>query len=480
MKRFAALFAVIAILAAPAAASPRSHVTIAQGTPPGSFELVGHNSLDMRGMNAAPAVYGDYAYIGSRTDGLHPNSGVYIVNIKDPSNPTTVGQIGTPNEDNVGETSRELRIWPQQHLLIVENLGSNCSPEIHECSPTSATVADNFRFYDIAGKNAADPKLVSEYKPTNDPHEFYLWVDPHNSKRALMFISTPGGADQLLITDISQARQGKFTELGKWRTIIPDPATDNRLHSISISPDGKTGYVSYLGGGFFMVDTSDFALGKPKPEVRLITPILNRAHWGDPGTHSAIPIPQSHYVLTTDEVYGRAIAAISSGGGCPWGWMRTIDVKDPTHPKVVAEYKLPQNDPAYCSDNTQNTPDRDYLSSWSSHNPTALPNLAFITWHSGGLQAVDLSDPTHPAQAAVFTPTPEPVVVTEDPALSEGHDKVVMWSYPIIQNGLIYVVDVRNGLYILRYKGPSDSEVSSTHFLEGNSNLGDAVRYFKP
>jgi hypothetical protein len=49
-----------------------------------------------------------------------------------------------------------------------------------------------------------------------------------------------------------------------------------------------------------------------------------------------------------------------------------------------------------------------------------------------------------------------------------------MWSYPIIKDGLIYVVDVRNGLYILNYHGPFEQEVAAIHFLEGNSNLGEA------
>ena len=67
-------------------------------------------------------------------------------------------------------------------------------------------------------------------------------------------------------------------------------------------------------------------------------------------------------------------------------------------------------------------------------------------------------------------------MATEDPALSRGINKVVLWSYPIIYKGLIYVIDIRNGLYILRYTGPNASEVSHVRFLEGNSNLGDALR----
>ena len=54
----------------------------------------------------------------------------------------------------------------------------------------------------------------------------------------------------------------------------------------------------------------------------------------------------------------------------------------------------------------------------------------------------------------------------EDPRLSSDPDtgrneKVVMWSYPIIQDGLIYVVDLRNGLYVLEYKGPFEKQIEA-------------------
>jgi hypothetical protein len=69
---------------------------------PGSLELVGHSPLLSRGMNAALAVRGDYAYVGSRTDGTHVDAGVLVVNVADPSHPTVVNQIGPPLEGNVG------------------------------------------------------------------------------------------------------------------------------------------------------------------------------------------------------------------------------------------------------------------------------------------------------------------------------------------------------------------------------------------
>src|SRR5262249_53449395 len=46
-----------------------------------NFELVGRNPLLQRGMNAAPAIYDHYIYIGNRTDGSqgHPDPGVLVV-----------------------------------------------------------------------------------------------------------------------------------------------------------------------------------------------------------------------------------------------------------------------------------------------------------------------------------------------------------------------------------------------------------------
>ena len=79
---------------------------------------------------------------------------------------------------------------------------------------------------------------------------------------------------------------------------------------------------------------------------------------------------------------------------------------------------------------------------------------------------------------------PEPLdeVLLEDPRLASDPDtglneKVVMWSYPFIEDGLIYVVDLRNGLYILRYDGRLEDEVNDVTFLEGNSNQGHALCY---
>jgi hypothetical protein len=153
-----------------------------------------------------------------------------------------------------------------------------------------------------------------------------------------------------------------------------------------------------------------------------------------------------------------------------------VDISDPANPTVEAEYREPENNPSTCA--SWNPP----RTSYSAHNPTLTPHIGFSTWHSGGMQAISVARPDAPYQLAEFLPKPLREVDLEDPRLSSDPDtgrneKVVMWSYAVIQDGLIYVVDLRNGLYVLEYRGPYDEEVRRADYLDGNSNQGDALCY---
>lgn len=451
-----------------------------------NFELVGHDPLFSRGMNAALAVRGDYVYVGNRTDGSpqHRNPGILVVDVSDPSAPEVVHEIGPPAAGNVGVTTREMRVWPEQDLLMVLNFG--CSSLIHACTG-GETQGSSFTFFDISGEKAAAPELISTYEPSKTPHEFFLWVDPERpAERAFIYWSGPDSGDDaddanMVVTDISKAREGEFTEVAKWIAEFPAGETDRgntedrRLHSFGISNDGTRASLAFLGSGFLELDTSEVVEGAAEPEITTLTPPENRASWTNPGAHSAVKLFGRDVALVTDEVYGDALDALGPHG-CPWGWVRMIDVSDPRTPEVIGEYRTEYNTQEYCDSAEGQDPTNTTFTSYSAHNPTNLPELSFITWHSVGLEAISTADPTAPANVGRFDPEPLPLVATEDPALNLGQDKTTMWSYPIIQDGLIYVTDIRNGLYILRYTGPGSESVDEIGFLEGNSNLGDALR----
>jgi hypothetical protein len=473
-KALGAIAALTLVLAATASA--------AAGATPGSIKQVGHEPLLNRGMNAAIAVNGNYAYIGSRTDGSHEHGTVMVVDISDPSDPEVVREMTPPYEGNVGESSRELRVWKSQDILIV--LHTNCGgPAAHLCVQPSI---NNFRFYDISGANASNPQFL--YQLNMNAHEFFLWEDPSNPDRALMFAGNAGStctggtspSCPFSVWDISPVRNGGAPVTlysaphGYTLVDLPDPLEDipaGGLHSLSVSNDGTRAYFALLTGGFAVVDVSEFAAGVPAPQPHPITINENRPHWPGPGAHSAVKFWNRDWAWVSDEVYGTATGA---GHGCPWGWARILNIAEPERPTVEAEYRLPENDPSTCAD--WNPP----RTSYSAHNPTLTPHIAFSTWHSGGFQAVSIQRPKDPFQLAEFFPDPLPSVLLEDPRLSSDpdtgrHEKVVMWSYPIIKDGLIYVVDLRNGLYVLKYNGPFEREVRRIGFLEGNSNQGDAL-----
>jgi hypothetical protein len=423
--------------------------------PAGSFEIVGHADLGARGMNSALAVAGDTVYVGSRIEGR----GVAIVDVADPARPTVVGEIGPPDEGLPGMSSRELRAVPSANLLVVMNLA--CSPTLHGCAGAPAE-GENIKLYDITDRRA--PRLTATYLVIGNvrfprgPHEMFLWSEPGG--RTLLLIAAPPSPPSLEIVDITE-RTPRFVT--SWDPVrdggLDGTGTDNILHSVSTSDDGRVGYLSHQTGGLALVDLSDVIDEHDPPAIRMVTPPAQALDWAPPGMgpHSAVAVPGRPLLVVTEEIY-----PMPYGIGCPWGHLRTVDISDPTRPVVAGEFELPENR-ADCASFPPYT-------AFTAHNATVTHDLALVTWYAGGLQAIDLSDAAHPAHLAELRPEPLAHVDVEDPGL--GGNPVEMWSYPVIQDGLIYVVDVRNGLYVVRYRGRWGEQISERRFLEGNSNLG--------
>ena len=486
----------LVLATAVSAAGTGPPVTVVEGgTVPGTakhLKVVGHDPLFARGMNAALAVLDDagYVYVGNRTDGGegHPNAGILVVDARDPSDPQVVNEIGPPFAANPGETTRELRIWQEKKILIV--LTFTCSSVIHDCT---GSVTPTFRFFDLS--DPANPEFMLNFVPTQangsirTPHELFLWVDPSDANRAYIWASTPTGSRNpaqasMLIWDIGAVANGLSPTLiaqGTWTSQYEAGGFDGRLalHSIDVSADGKTTTLAHQRGHTLVLDTSEVVESPPPPGTvidlndNLLTNPLDRPKWGTADddcvsecaeSHSAEQVPGRDLIVNTDEIYGTFTLPFH---GCPWGWVHVIDTSDPAQPEIASEYKTTKN---VCP---ADDPLTQQFTSYASHNPTVTKDLVLLTWHSAGFHVIDIANETKPKQAGWFSPEPLASVVTEDPALNGGPNKVTMWSYPIVDDGLIYVVDLRNGLYILEYRGKFVGQVRKLDFLEGNSNQGD-------
>ena len=207
-------------------AAPPVNSSAVGDRPEGSFEQVGHEPLRNRGMNAAIAVQGDYAYVGSRTDGGHvgqPQGGLMVVDV---SRAVVAERRGRAALSQAGRVhARTARMALEGHAdLPPDQLRRRAGPPSLHGSSIS-----NIRFYDIRGTRPRGRGCCSEFKV--DTHEFFLWEDPEDSDRALIFAGnatstcgTRGGAPScpFSVWDISaraaSARRRRRSTAGRIRT----------------------------------------------------------------------------------------------------------------------------------------------------------------------------------------------------------------------------------------------------------------------
>ena len=411
--------------------------------------MVGSTSLGARGENADLAVGGRYAYVGSFGDSSLPDAGIKIVDIVDPARPHVAGAI--PPEE--GLVPFWLRVWQRHGVLVVLNNG--CAPPT--CAERS-TVRGALRFYDVSGERGSQPELLTSVPISSRAHDFYLWQDPRDPGRAIAYVSNSvADGVNLAAYDISRARQGIVKRIATWST--PDRWNGiSGFHSTGISADGRRAYVAAHDLGYFVLSTAGIAADRRGAQIRLLTPFENRLTYPGVNAHSWIEVPGGRYAVATDEIYG-----------CPWGWLRVTDVGNPRAPAVVAEARVsPYNDPELCPPAVSTGPDGSLNQSFTAHQPTLTCDLAIVSWYGAGLQVFSLSNPASPRNVAQFRPAPLAAVKTENPFLTG----LEMHSYPIVKDGLIYVLDLRNGLYVLRYRGPHQDQVHDAHYTDGYSSMG--------
>ena len=443
-----------------------------------NFRLVGHTDLSRRGMNSPIAVAGKCVYVGDRyysstaTEPTRPNGGIAIIDASDPAHPRQTGII-PPTEES---TQREMRADAGLGILVVEGY----SPFIGGDPSTPSATINYLKVYDIH-KNCLHPTLLSTYDfGDRAPHEFFLWKDPKHPGRALAYVTFTVFSPDLMVIDLTDPAKPQLVgvyDIGidqaqKTEDFV-DESGSGYTHSLTVSDDGTRAYMAGWDYGFWTLDTSMLA-SPPPGGFGVLHPVgVGKLDYGH-NVHSAVPIPGSNDMLFTQEDYANA------GHGCPFGYLRTGSMTSDGGASLLGEFKLPENDPKNCGQKN---------GTFSSHNPTLFHDLALLSWYAGGLRAVDLTDPKHLHEDGAFVPKPtftptlrddrlffptkatNPGLPTDTtrPGSTASRWTGAMWSYPIVQNGLIYVVDIDLGLYILRYTGPHASEVDKAAFVEGNS-----------
>ncbi|MBI3538001.1 MAG: hypothetical protein HY070_10645, partial [Chloroflexi bacterium] len=250
------------------------------------------------------------------------------------------------------------------------------------------------------------------------PHEFFLWRDPQRPARLLAFVALFSAANGLQVIDLSDP--ARPTRVVEWNLGVV-------VHSLSVLDDGTRAFIAAWDAGLLIADSSEIAESKSNPTLSAISHLP----YANSSTHSAVSIPARRLVILTDENYA-----------CPFGWLRVVDIADETKPKIVGEFSAQENSAMNCA-----------VGIFTSHNPLAFKNIILLTWYTGGLYALDVSDAAHPRALANYRAGAEE-----------------LWSYPIVRDGLIYAVSIEGGLYIFQYAGLFAEEIRAAKIAEGNSN----------
>jgi hypothetical protein len=383
------------------------------------LDVIGAADPGTPGYNAMAVGLDGFAYLGSWGSVSHcPGLGARIFDIHDPTSPVLIGAAAA----YPGTTA--------EHLAAVRYATSSFAGNIlfagiQRCngatgSPSGLAIWDisdpsnptELAFFSVARGSV---RGVHEFTLGQRGDRWYAYLAVPNSE-------TINGLGDLRVLDVTDPRNPvQVTDWGARKDAgLPvgargdcAPACRGKvpqafLHSVALSSDGLTAYLSYWDQGVILLDVSE--PNAPRWIGRFMEPLAAEGN-----THSVALAHGGLLALVADETIDP-----------PWGRLRLVDIQDPTNPLQVGSFDTPNS--------AAGTPGDDYA--YTIHNPLAddrNPNRAYLAWYADGVRLLDISDASHPVELTSWVP-PRGGMIWSVSALGE----------------LLLAGDINNGLYILR------------------------------
>ena len=367
------------------------------------FRRVGE--LDLPG-GGQIVVEGRYAYVGH----MAPPHGTSIVDVSDPREPHLVSQIAVPGDIH----SHKVRVIGE--LMLVNN-------ERFPPGDASRTPAVGLRIFDISTPTA--PREVAFF-PTSarGVHRFDL-------QGMLAFVSTEWAgfrSNILAIVDIGDPVRP--TLVGRWWLPgqaasggEPSPGPGGHYWVHLALARGTRAYAACGRAGAVIVDISD----PTRPAS------LGGAAWNPPytsPTHTFLPVSHRirdrRFAVVTDEDVTDEVLED------PPAFMWILDITHETRPVPVATYQVA---PAGLA-----RPGRRF----GAHQPwehIREDNIVFLAWFSGGIRAVDISNPYSPKEVGYYVPRS-----------MDGREIPQTNDVFVDERGLVFAIDRSRGLTVLEFE----------------------------
>lgn len=404
MSLFLFLTAILLVVPGVASAAPLDYVsTYDPGTP---------------GLNASVVGLDGVAYLGTwGASNACPGTGARIVDLRDPSSPVRIGSAAA----YAGTTSEHLAAVTLDTPAFVGNV---LFAGIQRCAAASGGPS-GLAIWDVT--DPSNPRELSFFSTGRGPRGVHEFVVGRGGSRWYAYLAVPNselgdGRGDLRVVDVTDptqpvevanwgARRDAGLGVGTGRQCAPDcrgSVPQAFLHSVNLSSDGRTAYLSYWDLGVILLDVSEPSA--PRWIGRFEEP---RAAEGN--THSVSIAHGGKLMLVADETFGP-----------PWGRLRLVDIQDPSYPIQVGTFETANSAAA--------TPGGQYA--YSIHNPLTDdrdPNRAYLAWYADGLRLLDVSDAAAPVEIGVWMPP-------------RGGE---IWN--VFQMGdLLLLGDINGGVHVLR------------------------------
>ncbi len=359
-----------------------------------------------------------FAYLGSWGGGAQcPSLGVRIIDVHDPTAPIPTASAAI----YAGTTAEHLNAT---HFETPAFTGSVLFAGIQRCQGGGGAPS-GLAIWDITNPTSpTELGFLSTGRGSRGVHEFTV---RQQGDRWFAYLAVPNseitdGSGDLRIVDVTDprnptqvadwgARKDAGLPVGSGAQCAPDcrgAVPEAFLHSVALSPDGRTAYLSYWDLGVIMLDVSEPS--SPRWLGRFAEP-----QSAEGNTHSVGLAHDGKLALVADETLGP-----------PWGDLRLVDVQDPSHPVQVGSFDTP--------DSAAGTPGEAYA--YTIHNPLVddrNADRAYLAWYADGVRLIDTSDSSNPTELASWVPP-------------RGGQ---IWNVAFMGD-LLLAGDINNGLFVLR------------------------------